>query len=346
MDSPVLVTGGTGFIGRFVVRQLLRDGNRVRILCRSRSKAVQLFGDQVDIVVGNLLDTESVSRACADIHTVIHIGGAYCFGAAHRKHLMEVNVQGTRHLLIAASRRRVEKIVHVSSASLLQKQNAPAGENDFVSQPAWCGHYKRSKWAAEICALQWARRGLPLSIASLSSPVGPEDETPTPTGRIILDFLQGRFPFLAHTGLNFIPVRDCADGILAVARNGANGSRYLITGRNLWLGEFLGIVSRFAKRPAPRWTVPWPLIALAGLTGEILGRFSGHLGQRICWETAYFARRSQFFNPAKTREELGWTPVESIESAVQQAVEWFCPDLAEPGTDCPQPLPLSDVLAH
>lgn len=345
MDSPVLVTGGTGFIGRFVVRQLLREGSRVRVLCRSGSKATQLFGDQVDIVIGNLLDSESVSRACEGMHTVIHIGGAYRFGAANKKTLMDVNVQGTRHLLIAASRRRVEKIVHVSSASLLQNRNAPAREKDFVSRPSWGGHYKRSKWEAEICAMEWARRGLPLCIASLASPVGPEDETPTPTGRIILDFLQGRFPFLARTGLNFISVRDCADGILSVARNGATGSRYLISGRNLWLGEFLQMVSRFAKRPAPRWTVPWPLIAAAGLTGEILGRFSRHLGQRICWETAYFAGQAQFFNPVTTRRELGWAPVETIESAVREAVEWYCPALAETGNICPESL-LSDVLVH
>src|SRR3989338_5137875 len=234
MASLFLVTGATGFIGRFLVRQLLRERTRVRIFCRSESKANRLFGGRLETVAGDLLDPASVSRACAGVHTVIHIGGAYCFGTANRAKLMEVNAGGTRHVLEAAWKNRVERMVHVSSASLLQNQHGPANEHDFLSKPVWRGHYKRSKWAAEICALEWSRRGFPVSIASLSSPVGPEDETPTPTGRIILDFLHGRFPFLARTGLNFIPVGDCAEGILGVARHGQNGSRYLIVGRNLW----------------------------------------------------------------------------------------------------------------
>jgi dihydroflavonol-4-reductase len=316
MSTQVLVTGGTGFIGRFLVRRMLQEGIGVRLFCRSQAKARALFDHRVELFEGDLLNAERVHSACRGVRSVIHVGGAYCFGSGRKKQLFNVNAGGTRHVMEAAWRQNVEKVVHVSTGSLFNVEHSNA--------LPWGSHYKRSKWMAERCAMDWAERGLPVTVASPSSPVGPEDETPTPTGRMVLDFLNGRFPFVSRTGLNFISVLDCADGILAVAERGKPGVKYLIGDRNLWLAEFLALVARFAKRPAPSRTLPWPIIAAAGLAGEIAGWVSPKLGQRVCWETAYFARKVQFFNSSRTRAELGWAPRESLESAVRGAVDWYC----------------------
>jgi dihydroflavonol-4-reductase len=215
---------------------------------------------------------------------------------------------------------------------------------DFPSKPWWFSHYKRSKWMAERCALEWAGRGLPVIVASPTSPIGAEDELPTPTGRIVADFLNSRFPAVSRTGLNFICVEQCAAGIHAAAQRGRTGARYLIGGSNLWLADFIALLARQSGRAVPRLTAPWPLIAAAGAIGEAAGLFF-KTGERICLETAYYARKVQFFCLAKTRDELGWEAGNTLEPAAQRAIEWF---RANPG---PRSLPetrnlsLTDAVA-
>ena len=176
---------------------------------------------------------------------------------------------------------------------------------------------------AEKRALAWAERGLPVVIANPPCPIGAEDERPTPTGRMILDFLQQNFPALSRTGLNFISVRDLAEGLWATYEHGKIGERYLIGNRNLWLQEFIELLSFQTQLPAPKFTAPWPLIALAGIAGEIGGFFRKNNEGRICWETADYARRVQFLDLSKSRNELGWTPKIPIEKATTEAIYWF-----------------------
>lgn len=321
--AQVLVTGGTGFIGRHLVRRLLKDNISVRLLSRSRTKAESLFGRDVEIAEGDLVDTEKVRKACVGIDRIYHTGGIYLFGAGHRRDLMAANVGGTENILSAAWKENVSRVVHLSSAGILERKGTLVSESDFPDHPAPGSHYKSSKWMAEQCALKWAERGLPVMIANPSCPIGAEDERPTPTGRMILDFIRRQFPFASHTGLNFIAVEDLADGIVAVGEKGRPGHRYLMGHHNLWLTDFLQLLSQLTGLNRPKVTVPWPVIAAAGLVGEAAGRVHPRWGNRVCWETAFFAKKIQFLDLTKSREELGWSPQTPVEVGARRAIDWF-----------------------
>jgi len=333
MSSQTLITGATGFIGRQLTRDLVARGCGVRILARSWRKARALFGDQVEISVGDVGDPASLEKACQGIETIYHIAGIYRFGLRHRRELWDTNVEGTENLLRGASLAGVDKVVHLSSGGVLKKSGIadPAeptqsllDENDFPAKaPRFCS-YKSSKWHAEQRVLAWARRGLPVVIASTTCPIGRGDETPTPTGRIIRDFLQRRFPFYCRTGLNFIGVGDLSQGLQRVAESGRNGGRYLLSDENLWLKEFLDLLARETGLPAPRMCLPNAMIRLIGCGGEALDLLNPRsTSARVCLETALQAEHVQFFNNARARDELGWKPASSIQENIAEAVAWF-----------------------
>ncbi|MCX6897723.1 MAG: NAD-dependent epimerase/dehydratase family protein [Verrucomicrobia bacterium] len=318
-----LVTGGTGFIGRHVVWRLVNQGVPVRVLSRSTEKANALFGNRVEIVHGDLLDAASLRSACKGVHTIIHAGGVYRFGRHHRRELFDTNVCGSGNLLEAAWVSRIERFIHISSAGILNNPSAPVTERDFPGSVSVREPYRCSKWQAELTALDWAKRGLPVSIGSPTSTLGAEDAAPTPTGCMVRDFLKRRFPFAARTALNFIHVDDLANGILAVADRGQAGKRYLLGHHNLWLAEFLNLLARASELPAPRRQLPWGVIAIVGGVGELLGPIAANGCTRVCWETAAYARRQQFFDLRKTSEDLGWRAQTPIEDIVRDAVRWF-----------------------
>jgi dihydroflavonol-4-reductase len=339
-NANILVTGGTGFIGRHVVRLLIRQGVCVRLLCRTPEKADRLFGAAATVVQGDLLDPASLAPACRGVETVLNLGGWYEFGARHRQALWATNVLGTNHLLAAAWHARVERVVHCSTAGILTASADAAAPPRLPAQPPRGCHYKHSKWHGERLALDWARRGLPVMIASPTAPIGAEDERPTPTGRMIVDLLAGRFPCYSATGLNVIAVTDVALGILAIARQGRAGQRYVLANRNIWLGDFLRLAAAAVSVKAPRLVAPWPLIALGGALGELWGLATGAGNGRLCWETAYFARQRQFFELARCVEGLAWTPVKPIEDAVADAAAWVLgqqPRSAQNGAEAIQP---------
>ncbi len=325
--QEILVTGGCGFIGRHLVRALVAGGARVRVLARSREKAERLFGDAVEICEGDLLRPENVGCACAGVETIYHAGGVYKFGPRHARTMWQANVEGAENVFAAAWKARVGKVVHVSSAGVLCGSRQGITERDFPRRPPRFSPYKASKWEAERRALDWASRGLPLAIACPPCPIGAGDESPTPTGRMVLDFIAGRFPFSARTGLNFIGVGDLAAGLIATARHGRDGERYLLGHENLWLDEFFALLADVTNRPAPRLRLPWAVIALAGLVGEAGGRlgFPRAAGSdvRVCLETALKARCVQFFECDKARWELGWQPQRPLRESVAEAVLWF-----------------------
>ena len=306
--AKCLVTGGTGFIGRYVVRRLLSRGAKVRLSCRSHAKAQRLFGDTVETVA----DT-----ACQGIDIVYHLAGVYQFGRHATEEMLAVNVRGTELLLEAAWKARVERFVHISSSGVLTGNAAPLSERNFPEKVSPREPYRCSKWLSERAALAAAARGLPVTIGSPTSPIGAEDETPTPTGKIVQDFIAGRFPFSMRTALNFVDVSELADGILALAERGRTGERYILGHHNVWLTDFLEILERCADQPAPRWELPWPVVAVAGGLGEAFG------SSRVCWETAQAARKRRFYDLRKAAEELDWYGRVPIETSARAAVAWF-----------------------
>ena len=312
-----LVTGGTGFIGRYVVRTLLHRGAAVRVFCRNPAKAHRLFAERVTIARGDLCDPATVTAACAGVATVIHVGGVYRFGRRARRTMFDVNVRGTEHLLAAARAAQVARFVHVSSNSVLDGHGDLVTEQNFPKTVSPREAYRWSKWQSELAVLAAARQGLPATIASLSSPLGAEDETPTPTGQIIQDFLTGRFPFTARVALNFIHVRELAEGLIAVAERGRVGERYLLGHHNVWFDEFLEQLGQCTGQPAPTRHLPLALVTMAGTLGELAG------SARVNWETAAHARQHQWLNCRKAQTELGWQPTTPLAATIREATEWF-----------------------
>ncbi|MBX7157023.1 MAG: NAD-dependent epimerase/dehydratase family protein [Verrucomicrobiae bacterium] len=328
MAEQVLVTGGTGFIGRHLVRRLIEQGFAVRLFARSSQKVVSLFDKAVDVVEGDLESGVGMDRACQDVATIFHVAGIYRFGLRGRKKVLSVNVGGTEQIMQAAWRARVNQVVHLSSAGILSGPTRALTEKDYPYQiPKW-SVYKFSKWRSEQIALNWAKRGLPVVIASAASPIGAEDERPTPTGQIIRDFLLRRFPCSCRAGLNFLDVQDLADGMIATGKKGRLGERYILAGENLWLQEFLGLLSKITGLPAPRWVLPWGLIMLGGMVGEAVSLMSQQ-GLRLNLETAWQAKNIQFFKTRKAHDELGWKPKIAMEESIKKSVTWFQQRLAQ-----------------
>jgi dihydroflavonol-4-reductase len=315
--TQFLITGGTGFIGRHVACRLLDRGATVRVFCRAPEKALRLFGSRVEICRGDLRDRDSVAAAARGCRVVIHLGATFQFGREARRVAGETNVRGTEYLLEAAEQNGVERFVYVSSSGVLEGGPGLLTEHNFPSDVPRHEPYRRSKWLGELAALAAAQRGLPVTIASPTCPLGDGDEAPTPTGRMVLDYLRGRFPFGARVGLNFIHVGDLADGILAVADRGRVGERYLLGHHNVWLQEFLQALARATDRRAPRFPLPQPVIALAGTIGEAIG------SERICRETAAHARRRQWFDSSKAAQELKWNARTPLQTIADEAVRWF-----------------------
>ena len=351
--QEILVTGGCGFIGRHLVRALAAGGARVRVLARSGEKAERLFGGSAVVCEGDLNSPENVTRACAGVETIYHAGGLYQFGPRHAETMWRTNVGGSENVFAAAWKARVGKVVHVSSAGVLSGRKPLLTERDFPRRAPRFSPYKASKWEAERRALDWASRGLPVVIASPPCPVGPGDEAPTPTGRMVLDFVAGRFPFSARTGLNFIGIDDLTAGLLATARYGRDGERYVLGQENLWLDEFLALLSDITGQPAPRMRLPWAVIALAGAVGEISARlgFSRRTRGdnqaavrecRVCLEPALKARCVQFFELDKARWELSWEARRPLRESLVEAVDWFQARLA--ATESRRTTPSSPLL--
>jgi len=330
MPSQILITGATGFIGRRLTQDLMARGCNVRVFARSRGKAWDLFGDNVDISVGDVSDPASLEKACRGIETVYHIAGIYRFGLRHRHELWQANVIGTENLLQCAAAAGVGRVVHLSSGGVLNKSGPvdPAAslldERDYPASAPCFSPYKSSKWHSEQRVFSWVKKGLPVVIASTTCPIGAGDEIPTPTGQIIRDFLQRRFPFYCRTGLNFVGVGDLSQGLQLVAESGQVGERYLLSGENLWLKEFLDLLAQETGLPAPRMCLPNALIRLAGCGGEVVDFLNPRsTSARVCLETALQAKRVQFFNNTKAREELGWKLAGSLQDNIGEALAWF-----------------------
>jgi dihydroflavonol-4-reductase len=318
-----LVTGATGFLGNHVARQLAQRGEGVRVLVRSSGDVRALEGFATERFIGDLRDMASLDRALADVNRVFHVAADYRLWASNPREIYESNVIGTQNLLDAARRAGVEKFVYTSTVATIAvpREGQLPDETTQSSLGEMIGHYKRSKYQAEQLAKRAAEAGLPVVIVNPTTPVGPGDAKPTPTGKIIVDFLNGRMPGYVDTGLNFVPVEDCARGHLLAAERGRIGERYILGGVNLSLKQMLDILAAISGRSAPRWKFPHVLAYAVGYMDTAVARLTGR-EPRIPLEGVRMARHKMFVDASKAKRELGFAPG-PVEAALDRAARWY-----------------------
>lgn len=319
-----LVTGASGFVGSAVVRGLLQAGVRVRALLRPGADTRGVHGLPVDVVHGDLRDYDSVVRATNGCRQVYHVAALYKLWVRHKRDMYTCNVHGTENVLKAARAANVDKVVYTSSVATLGLSNTgePATEDTPVALADMIGHYKRSKFLAERVALEYARNGLPVVVVNPSTPVGLGDLKPTPTGRLIVDFLNGRMPGYVETGLNLIDVDDVAQGHLRAAQNGKIGERYILGHENLTLRQILSLLAELTDRPAPRLKIPYAFALSLAYCDAALARVVPGREPRIPPVGVKLSKKNMFFSPAKAVRDLG-LPQTPVRDALHKAVTWF-----------------------
>jgi dihydroflavonol-4-reductase len=316
-----LVTGASGFIGWHVARMLLQAGHRVRALVRPGSQVREI---EVEAATGDLRDPESLRRAVAGCGQVYHVAADYRLWAARPEELYESNVGGTRNLLDAARDAGVGRVVYTSTVGCIGIPPGGVGdETTPVGLEEMAGAYKRSKFLAEQAALEFARGGTPVVIVNPTAPVGSHDVKPTPTGKIVLDFLKGDMPAFIDTGLNLVDVEDVARGHLLAAEKGRPGERYILGCENLTLAEILGRLARLEGRKAPRIRLPYGVAYAAGVASTTWANLTGS-APRVPLDAVRMARKKMFVSHEKAKRELGYNP-SGVDEALKSALEWFRP---------------------
>jgi len=320
----VLVTGATGFVGSHVARQLVEAGHSVRVLARAGSNPIAIADLSVERCEGDLRDILSLGRALKGVRRVFHVAADYRLWSRNPDEIYQSNVEGTRSLFEAARQNGVERIVYTSTVATIavpSSDGSLSNEQTHAALDQMVGHYKRSKFLAEMEAIKAAADGLPIVIVNPTTPVGPGDWKPTPTGRIIVDFLNGKMPAYVDTGLNVAAVEDIAAGHLLAAEKGRVGERYLLGARNMTLKEILETLAAIANRPAPRVRLPHALAIAAAHASEFYARFTGREPQ-IPLEGAKMSRYRMFIASDKAARELGYAPG-AVEPAFERAVRWY-----------------------
>lgn len=320
-----LVTGATGFIGSAVVRQLLHAGHDVRALVRPGSNRRNLDGLPVDIVPGDLMDTSSLSHALKGCAVLFHVAADYRLWVPRPDAMYATNVGGTRNVMLAALAAGVERVIYTSSVATLGHKidGSPADETTPSHRDGKVIHYKRSKFLAEEEVRRLFReRGLPAVIVNPSTPVGPRDIKPTPTGRVIVEAASGRMPAYVDTGLNLVHVDDVAAGHLLALERGKTGERYILGAKNMTLKNILDEISRITGRPAPRVRLPHDLVLPFAVLSEGWARLSRGKEPRATVDGVRMARRRMFFSSEKAKFELGFHP-RPVGEGLRDAVEWF-----------------------
>jgi len=318
-----LVTGGTGFVGANLVRELLAGGRTVRVLARKGGDRRALEGCAVEIAEGDLLDADSLRAAVKGARWVYHVAADYRLWARDPRELYRANVDGTRAILTAAAEAGVERIVYTSTVGALgiPKDGTPGDETSPVALADMVGPYKASKFLAERVADELAARGAPIVIVNPSAPIGPWDVKPTPTGQMVVDFLKGQMVGTLDTGLNIVHVRDVARGHILAAERGRVGEKYVLGHRNMSLVEIFRALAGITGLRAPRFRVPYGVAWMAALCMEGAARVSGR-APRVPLNAVRMARKRMYFSAEKAVRELG-LPQTHAEDALRDAVAWF-----------------------
>jgi dihydroflavonol-4-reductase len=335
--KPVLVTGATGFIGWHVARQLLERGQRVRALVRDPARGAKALAELagVETVAGDLRDEDSLARAVAGCGTVYHVAADYRLWVPRPEEMYRSNVDGTRGLLAAAQKAGVERCVYTSTVGCIGMRSGELGSEDTpVSLEEMQGPYKRSKFLAEKIALEFAEQGFPVVIVNPTAPVGDHDFRPTPTGKIVVDFLRGAMPAYLDTGLNVVYVGDVAAGHLLASEHGRTGERYILGGENLTLQQIFGKLEDVTGRPAPKLRIPYALAYAAGVASTGWAALTGN-EPRAPLDGVRMARKKMWVRHDKAALELGYSARPAVD-ALQRATVWFrangyCEDLAVSG---------------
>jgi dihydroflavonol-4-reductase len=320
VTKPVLVTGASGFLGWHVARALVERGYTVRALVRPGSRVRELA---VETVTGDLREADTLEAAVAGCGLVFHVAADYRLWAKHASEIYRSNVGGTRNLLAAAKRAGVRRVVYTSTVGTvgIPRGGQLGDEQTPVSIAGMAGDYKRSKFQAEQVALDFARAGLEVVIVNPTAPIGDHDVKPTPTGRIVLDFLLGRMPAFIDTGLNVVDARDVAGGHLLALERGRTGERYILGSENLTLAQILERLAKIAGRKPPKVRLPYAVAYCAGVCSTAWAEVTGR-PPRVPMEAVRMARKKMWVSDAKARRELGWNPAPA-ETALERAVEWF-----------------------
>ena len=320
----VFVTGATGFVGSHVARALAEQGADLRLLVRLGSDLGNLQGLKADRVVGDLRDPVSIEKAMTGCDVVFHVAADYRLWVRDPEQMYRANVEGTRSILAAARKNGVRRVVYTSSVATMgfTSNGRPADESSPVSLEQMIGHYKRSKFMAEQVAVEAGRGGMDVVVVNPSTPVGERDIKPTPTGRIVVDFLKKKFPAYVDTGLNLVDVTACARGHVAAMEKGRSGERYILGGENLTLKQILDKLAAITGLPSPRIRVPYVVALATGVvdemfTGRVLGR-----EPRATIDAVRMGRKKMFVSCAKAERELGWKTV-SVDDALRRAAQWF-----------------------
>ena len=320
----VFITGGTGFVGSAVARQLLAAGHEVLALVRSGSDKRMLDGMPVERVLGDLSQVDILSRGMSGCQWVFHVAALYSYWGHGWEDFQQANVDGTRNVLEAASRSGIDRLVYTSSIAALglNKDRTPADEHTPSMLEDMITPYKRSKFLAEEIAQKYARDGLPVVIVNPSTPVGVGDHKPTPSGQIIVDYLNGRMFGYVNTGLNLVDVEDVAAGHLLAAERGHVGERYILGGENLTLKQMLDLLAEVSGLPVVRMRIPHGIALTWSYVDTLLAR---NLPGRVPAATPDKVRlsyRYEFFDSSKAHNELGM-PNTPVRTALQKAVEWY-----------------------
>lgn len=316
--GPTLVTGATGFLGWHIGRLLVARGFEVRLLSR---KNEPIPGLDCEVAPGDLRDRASLERAVAGCRYVFHAAADYRLWVRDERDMYASNVDGTRDLFTAAQHAGVERVVYTSTVGCIGfPKHAPGDETKLTALEAMTGPYKKSKFLAEQVAVA-ASRELDVTIVNPTAPVGERDPKPTPTGKIILDFLAGKMPAFVDTGLNLVDVHDCALGHLLALERGRRGERYILGGENLHLREILARLARLTGRTAPTWQIPHFVAYAAGAASTgwaaVTGREPG-----VPLDAVRMARQKMYASSDKAKRELGYAP-HAVDDALGRAIAWF-----------------------
>jgi len=319
-----LVTGATGFLGSHVARVLADQGAILRLLVRPTSNLKNLQGLNAETATGDLRDAASLEKAISGCDTVFHVAADYRLWVRDPNDMYRSNVGGTRAVLEAARKNGVRRLVYTSSVATIgfRADGRPADEDSPVSLADMIGHYKRSKFMAEQLALEAGRGGLNVITVNPTTPIGEQDVKPTPTGRIVVDFLKRKFPAYVETGLNLVDVRECAKGHVAALEKGRTGERYILGGEDLTLKQILDKLGQITGLPSPKIKLPYLFAFAAGVVDEAVTGLLLRREPRATVDTVRMGKKKMFASSAKAERELGWKIV-PVDAALRRAAEWF-----------------------
>ena len=318
------VTGATGFLGSHVARLLLAQGAELRLLVRAGSRLENVADLPAERVVGDLRDLESLKRGMAGCEAAFHVAADYRLWAVNGKELYDSNVDGTRNILQAARESGVGRVVYTSSVATMGFGNngKVTDENTPVALGDMIGDYKRSKFLAEQLVIAAARGGQDVVVVNPTTPIGERDIKPTPTGRIVVDFLNRKFPAYIDTGLNLVDVRDCAAGHLVAMEKALPGERYILGGENLTLKQILDKLAAITGLPSPNIRLPYAVAYATGVVDTLITGAIRKREPRVTLDSVKMGRKKMFVTSAKAERDLGWN-AGPVDGALRRAVEWF-----------------------